>query len=112
MFKTTLEASTLDQEWKALGEPIISVIKMDIEGAELFALRGGQGLLSAMKPYVFIEWNSTNLKAYGCASESLLDFSVDNGYQLLSLPALVPMSNKHLIEVQMQLTESFILVPV
>ena len=39
----------------ARGEPAPDVIKMDIEGAELLALRGGRKLLAEKKPLLLIE---------------------------------------------------------
>ena len=41
----TVEVSTLDVEWMALGRPAVSVIKCDVEGNEWPILQGAESLL-------------------------------------------------------------------
>lgn len=56
-----VRVTTLDQ-WSNRGTDVApSVIKIDVEGAELLVLRGGHELLAARKPRLFIEAHSHSL---------------------------------------------------
>ena len=46
--------TTLDELWKGLGRPTVSVVKIDVEGSEVSVLRGASALLSA-GPVVMVE---------------------------------------------------------
>lgn len=46
---------TLDLAWDRAGSPPVSVVKIDVEGAELEVLRGGQRMLRACQPSVVLE---------------------------------------------------------
>ena len=52
---------TLDRWWHAAGCPPVSVIKVDTEGAELWVLQGGAGLLDACQPSLFLELQPATL---------------------------------------------------
>ncbi len=101
--------TTIDAEWRAMGRPEVSVIKIDVEGAELQVLSGAQECMSQCKPFVVIEWSTGNLPAYECDPRSLLLFAKSVGYLVYSLPDLVPVSEFTTLWVHMQLTEHFLL---
>lgn len=46
-------------------QPPVRLIKLDVEGAELAALRGGRGLLAACRPHMLIELNRLTARAFG-----------------------------------------------
>ncbi|MDQ3069608.1 MAG: FkbM family methyltransferase [Acidobacteriota bacterium] len=46
---------TLDQMWRTKMAPAPTAIKMDIEGAELFAIEGARELIAEVRPKLFIE---------------------------------------------------------
>lgn len=48
-------AMTLDQIWEQEGRPQVRVMKLDIEGGELKALRGAHGLLEHCHPLLLVE---------------------------------------------------------
>lgn len=50
-----VEVTTLDDVWVRYGRPPVSIVKIDIEGAEVEALRGGALLLAACRPVLLIE---------------------------------------------------------
>jgi FkbM family methyltransferase len=50
-----VSAVRLDTEWRRHGMPRVSVIKIDVEGAELRVLRGAENLLRALRPQLLIE---------------------------------------------------------
>lgn len=56
---------TLDSLLEELRPPAISVAKIDIEGGECNALRGGQSLLTRYRP-AFIQWEGLHSKVVHC----------------------------------------------
>jgi FkbM family methyltransferase len=60
----------------------LSLIKCDIEGAELHAFRGGEKMISRHFPSVICEINPWFLEGFGLRLEELTDFFFDKGYQL------------------------------
>ena len=108
---TRVSVRTLDDIWRECGSPVVSLIKMDIEGGESHALRGAGGLLSESKPALIIEWSAKNLKAYEIAPDSLIQLAADLGYTPYAFPGLVRADTKLLLAISMAQTETFILLP-
>jgi FkbM family methyltransferase len=103
--------TTIDTEWKLLGSPPVSVIKLDVEGAELDALRGAAECLQTQRPAVLLEWNLGNLQAFRCTAFELLKFARELEAELFALPHLVEIRTDRELELQMMRTESFLLSP-
>ena len=109
--RQTVPVTMIDTEWAALGQPVVSVIKIDVEGAELAALRGAVACIAAHQPSILLEWNAQNLAAFGCAPEELLTFAREGGYAIFSLPDMVPVDSATLLRLKMLATENFLLAP-
>ncbi len=109
--KVTVPVTTIDYEWELMGTPRVSVIKVDVEGAELQVLKGAQKCISRERPFILIEWNLVNLNAYQCKPEQLLLFADAIGYQIFSVPTFVPVANSLVLRAQMFKTENFLLFP-
>jgi len=109
--KVSIPVTTLDNEWQTLGKPNVSLIKIDIEGAELDALKGAVQCIEKCRPSIILEWNATNLKAYSCSIDSILSFAKSIGYALYSLPMLAEIHDIAPLKLHMIRTESFLLVP-
>jgi FkbM family methyltransferase len=60
----------------------LSLIKCDVEGAELFAFRGAKELISKHLPTVICEINPWFLEGFGVQLEELTAFFFDQGYGL------------------------------
>jgi FkbM family methyltransferase len=60
----------------------LSFIKIDVEGAELFAFRGAEQTISKHHPTVLCEINPWYLKGFGLGVEDLARFFFNEGYQL------------------------------
>jgi FkbM family methyltransferase len=109
--KIEVPSSTLDAEWDTLGQPVISVIKIDVEGAEMQVLKGADRCINVHKPAIVLEWNATNLAAYGCEPGDLLHYASANKYRVLAVPGLVQIHELSLLETHMIYTETFLLLP-
>jgi FkbM family methyltransferase len=106
-----VDLTTIDAEWKRLGSPRVSAIKIDVEGAELDVLKGAAECLQAERAPVLLEWNAENLAAYNCPSENLLKYAGEMGWQLFAMPNLVQIQTPRELAWHMIKTESFFLAP-
>ena len=104
-----VELTTIDAEWKRLGSPPVSAIKLDVEGAEYSTLQGARECLLAHRPAVLLEWNAENLKANECPPVRLLELARELDFQLFALPHLVEVRTERELELHMKRTESFLL---
>ena len=76
-----VDAITLDEFIEQNRIQNIDLIKMDIEGAELFALQGMKNLLSApKKPIMILEMTLAMMKQAGYGPKELMSFLKDYGY--------------------------------
>jgi FkbM family methyltransferase len=60
----------------------LSLVKCDIEGAELLAFRGAERMLGKHLPTIICEINPWFLEGFGIRLEELLGFFSERGYQL------------------------------
>ncbi len=113
-YKFTKE-ETFDCEVVSLDEfynnelPNLTFIKIDIEGAELFALNGAKKILKKYMPVILIEINPIFLEGFGLTSLDMLNFIKELDYVIYYLnedtKKLTPLGNKELWEY------NFILIP-
>ncbi len=80
-----VETVTLDTWWNKNNRPHISVVKIDIEGGELLALRGAHEFISNVRPVIFTEISAVNIAAYNYMPQDYLDYFVNNNYELTTL---------------------------
>jgi FkbM family methyltransferase len=107
----TVPVGTLDKEWQALGEPEVSLIKIDVEGAEGLVLDGGLELLKTQTPSLVVEWYEDYLRPLGTCPERLLVMAQDFGYRAFSIPSGVPIDEASALKVQMMICSNFLLLP-
>jgi FkbM family methyltransferase len=77
-----VEVSTLDAE---LGGFTPSVVKIDVEGAELAVLQGARRLLARARPTVIFEHVPEASTVYGDAPEAAWDLLTELGYRIFSV---------------------------
>ena len=106
-----VKVSTIDQEWRALDRPAVSVIKIDVEGAEGGVLDGASELLAAERPALVLEWHEPYLSRFRTAVDSILRLANRFGYQLFTIPAGVPVNDGAALRVQMLSCQNYLLVP-
>jgi FkbM family methyltransferase len=77
---TTIETRTLDDVVTANNIDRVDVVKIDIEGYEMHALRGARQMLTSMKPKLFIEVGYTRLLKNGTSPNEMIAFLIELGY--------------------------------
>ena len=73
--------TTLDALDTIFEFPTVDFIKLDIEGAELLALRGAERLLRKHRPTIFLELYDSYCGRYGYTAGDVLDFLASRGYR-------------------------------
>ncbi len=111
MRPVSVSVTTIDTIWEKLGYPEISVIKLDIEGGEMAALKGAKQCLRANRPLVFLEWNVENLDVYGIDHSEILRFARANNFRLVTLPHFVEILHGIDVKLHMAETQTFALIP-
>jgi FkbM family methyltransferase len=109
--KIRVPVTTLDKEWERLGRPRVSVVKVDVEGAEMQVLGGARHLLEDERPALVVEWTDLNLESYGARAEEILTFAEEAGYSLYSTKPMLPLTNSRMLRLQMRTNDMFLLMP-
>jgi FkbM family methyltransferase len=76
----TIEVITADSFWENSGRPKVDALKLDVEGFEMFVLKGMDKMISTCKPAMFIEVNDDNLTSNGFSATYLLKWLNDRAY--------------------------------
>jgi FkbM family methyltransferase len=76
----TVELTTLDDAIDP--ERVVDLIKVDVEGAELFVLQGATRILTRDRPSLLFESTRTGLDLWGLKPEQLFDFLDRHGYRI------------------------------
>lgn len=108
---SSVPVTTLDAEWEALGRPPVSMIKMDVEGAELATLKGAAECIRHCQPSLFLEWSPENLAAFDCEPAALFETAGSLGYAIFSLLRMTPIESAAGLQLQMLKDAGFVLVP-
>jgi FkbM family methyltransferase len=106
-----VRTTTVDHEWDALNRPHVSLLKIDVEGAEMGVLEGSRRCLDFCRPAIVTEWCARNFPAYGLGAEAVLDFAADARYDAFIFPELTPVVNRRVFEYQLSTRENLLLVP-
>ena len=76
----SVQATTLDEYAEAEGLERVDVVKLDIEGAEIFALRGMQRILERDRPVLLVELNEVGQRK-GSTAGAVMDLLAPLGYR-------------------------------
>jgi FkbM family methyltransferase len=91
----TVKVSTLDIE---LADLAPSVIKIDVEGAELAVLEGGRSVLSSARPVLIFEHVAAAAALYGAVPGAPWDLLEDLGYEVFSAAGDGPFTRAAFVE--------------
>jgi FkbM family methyltransferase len=80
---------TLDQIAESAPLPI-SLIKIDVQGAEMLVFQGGQKTISQHKPVLYVEVSPSDLERFDTSAEVLLDWIEARGYMFYQLTPDTP----------------------
>jgi FkbM family methyltransferase len=85
----SVTVSTLDAE---VTDRAPSLVKIDVEGAELDVLRGGRSLLTETRPALIVEHLARASAVYGASSADVWDLLSEYGYEVFSVTGEGPVS--------------------
>lgn len=77
-----VEVAALDDIDELKSTNRIDLIKIDVEGYEIFVLRGGRKFIEKWKPVLFVELAEINLRQQGHSALSLIEFIEGLGYEI------------------------------
>jgi len=106
-----VECTTIDNIWEELSKPEVSFIKIDIEGADLLALKGATNCISNCKPKILMEWNKTNIIPFNLDNNDLMAFTKSIDYKIFALPYFAKCETVSDLNLLFQFDENFLLVP-
>lgn len=94
--------TTLDSYLAEAGRPTVTLLKCDVEGAEMSVLRGAEALLSSTSPPMLIlEINTTTSAAFGYEARDMLTHLAERGYEFYRItrrgvePLNSPAASRH-----------------
>jgi FkbM family methyltransferase len=111
MRKMTVEATTVDEEWDRLGQPAVSLIKVDVEGAEYEVLSGARRCIAARRPAILAEWAVANACNYNRPVEQFYDLVRELGYQMYAVPQMSRAESRGMLRAQLLFCSNFVLLP-
>jgi FkbM family methyltransferase len=76
--------TTVDDLLAARGWPEVSLIKIDVQGAEALVLSGARQALERSRPALFLEVDDAALRRFGSSAGGLLESAVAQGYTIHS----------------------------
>jgi FkbM family methyltransferase len=106
-----VSVSTLDDEWRRLGAPAVSVVKIDVEGAEGQVLDGAGALLASQRPALLLEWHEPYLQRFDTPPGRLLSVASAYRYQIFTVPYGIEVRDAAALRVQMMSCQNFLLLP-
>ena len=80
-----VSAVTVDDLVFAAGGQSVSLVKVDVQGAEMLVLAGAKRTLAEIRPTLFVEVDDNALLAFGSSASALVAYVEGAGYQMYEL---------------------------
>ncbi|HEX4146986.1 MAG TPA: FkbM family methyltransferase [Pirellulales bacterium] len=109
--KMIVEVTTVDDEWDRLGQPVVSLIKVDVEGAEYEVLTGARRCIASRRPAILSEWATVNARNYDRPVEQFYDLVRELGYQMYAVPHMSRTESRKMLQAQLLFCSNFVLLP-
>ncbi|HKT35410.1 MAG TPA: FkbM family methyltransferase [Nitrospira sp.] len=77
-----VNTTTIDDLLAAFGWPPVSLIKIDVQGAEASVIAGARRTIATYHPSLLVEVSDATLQAYGSSAETLLSTLAGFGYTI------------------------------
>jgi FkbM family methyltransferase len=87
----TVSVSSLDDVVASLNLDRLDILKIDVEGYELFVLRGGQKTIERFMPILFVELADDNLKHHNLSSRDVIQFILKMNYSIVDARTVKPL---------------------
>lgn len=81
--ETSVRVETLDGVFERIGLDRLDVMKIDVEGAEIEVLVGGEQTIRRHRPAVLCEIEQRHTQKYGYDADDVIDWMADRGYASL-----------------------------
>lgn len=102
----------LDDEWVGWSRPDISVVKIDVEGAEARVCEGMHELISACRPVIVMEWNLVNLAANRADPLELFRIAARYSMSIFEPDTLIPVTSLQCVRLLLDRgKDTFVLLP-
>jgi FkbM family methyltransferase len=81
--ETDVRVETLDGVFERMGLDRLDVMKIDVEGAEIEVLAGGERMIRRHRPAVLCEIEQRHTQKYGYDADDVIDWMTERGYMSL-----------------------------
>jgi len=88
----TITLTTLDAACAEQGIGRLDLLKIDVEGAELAVLRGGEKTIAAMRPWIIVEVNRGTSRNAAVRPEQILELLSAHGYRFFRIDRRQPLT--------------------
>lgn len=80
--RVVVDGDTLDGFGERLGLARLDFVKIDVEGAELHVLRGGDTTITTHRPTVMVEIEDRHLERFGVTPAQIVEWFRSHGYRM------------------------------
>jgi FkbM family methyltransferase len=84
-----VDVTTVDEIIENVGISRIDLLKIDVEGYELFVLMGARAAIMKWKPTLFVELIEANFRQQGYTAISLLEYIESLGYEVVDAKTML-----------------------
>lgn len=88
-----IQVTTLDLMTEQLSIHRIDLMKVDVEGFEIFVLQGGKKVIQEWKPILFVELAEVNLKQQGFSARMLVEYIESLNYEVKDAYTMRPLDS-------------------
>lgn len=90
-----IQVQTIDTLFEEAGIESLQAIKIDVEGAELNVLKGGESVIKKYHPMILFEYHDRAVEKFGYKKEEILDLLRSWGYE-----RIIPLAKSDLLAIK------------